>query len=316
MTTVVSTTRTDMFEQVGSCRAHVVFGGTDSNGLQLFQRLEMESEQRALAEEQESGSQEEVDSNPVTSTTMVDEVNITPVQEEAADAFPEPTTDATVRAAKERRRGSISISRFGQTTAEHTPTVSLQPSTRPSRSSSIVHTKTPFYQLEVKQPHVYTNSADSFASLDTSAVREEVHHEYEVVSSMVVEVKEKRSISKALSRRLSRARELPIPLPNPSPSGTLVIGVAVEEATVEHLADSDWHSVDNMNTTKVYSGTLRTRRSTPGLYQKVSASANPGSNTSASVWMSKAKDITSRFRRKSLAAFSNVTVSVGTVPSR
>lgn len=283
----------------------------------MFQRLERESEQRALAEELEF--HEETDSNSVPSTTSLGEPDITLVQTEAVDVVSDAALDTTVRAAKERRRGSISISRFGQTTAEHTPSASLQPSNRPSRSSSIVHTRPTFYQLDTKLPEPYTTSADSFASFDTSTVStEETHHEEEVTSSMVVEVKEKRSISKAISRRLSRARELPIPLPSPTSSGTLVIGVAVEEATIEHSADGEWRSADNVNTTKVYTGVLRTQRSTPGLYQKAFASADPNStsNSSPSMWMSKAKDITSRFRRKSLAAFTSVTVNAGTVSAR
>lgn len=212
--------------------------------------------------------------------------------------IPEP--DSTTSTLKEPRRGSISISRFGQATADHTPAVSRMPSTRPSRSSSMV-SKTPFYQLDTEQTQVYTDSTDSFASLDSGDEDPSIHHEDKVESSMFFEPG-KRSISKAISRRLSRAREPPQVLPSASfVSETLVIGVAVEEATVEHRSDSgDWHSADNVSTTtQVYSGALRSRRSAPGLYQKATTS-------SPFAWVSRAKDIVSQFRRKSIASLNTI----------
>jgi hypothetical protein len=99
-----------------------------------------------------------------------------------------------------------------------------------------------------------------------------------------------RSISRAISRRLSRARDMP--LPSPSSTSTLIIDVAVEEATHES------HSMDGAPRVTVTTATLRTQRSTPGLYARGLASA-PSNSTG---WMSKAKDITAKFRRRSLAA--------------
>ncbi len=102
---------------------------------------------------------------------------------------------------------------------------------------------------------------------------------------------QKQSISKAISRRLSRARDVfPLPVTSPHGNGSLVIGVAVEEATTEHAAaDADAPDA-RMSTVRVYSGVLRAQRSSPGLGEKAGAG-----------WIEKAKDITLRIRRRSIA---------------
>lgn len=304
MATMIST-RTDMLEQVRRSESRIANSKSSLLPFQLFQRLEQESEQRAL-QEQDYGSHGETESSP---RLLVRMQEVTEVHEESLDDFDSSAPDSSPEAAKERRRGSISISRFGQATTEHTPSVSNLPSTRPSRSSSIV-SKPAFYQLDMKQPHVYTNSADSFASLEFDESDPSIHGEDQVESSMFFEPG-KRSISKAISRRLSRAKEPAQPLPSVSfGSETVVIGIAVEEATIEHSMDNgETHSAENISTTEVYSGTLRSRRSMPGLYHRATVVSS-----SPSAWVSKAKDMTSRFRRRSLAALTNI--NAGTVVLR
>lgn len=192
---------------------------------------------------------------------------------------------ATIRSVRDRRRGSISISRFGQP-PESTSTDSRAPSTRASRSSSIILSKPTFYQLDTRstQPP-RSGSTDSFASDTTSDPSlDDVPEEPQVAQTHFIPAQ---SISKAISRRLSRAREL-VPLSSPSSTGTLVIGVAVEANTVEHHT-GDLHPVVSSTTTTIYSNTLRTQRSTPGLNERAT-------------FFSKAKDITSKLRRRSVAA--------------
>ncbi|KAI0087116.1 hypothetical protein BDY19DRAFT_956118 [Irpex rosettiformis] len=254
MTTVV-TTRTDMLEQ-------------------LFQRLEEEHEIRALAQEE---------------STLVPPPASIQEEQEAVDVLPEPMLDPTiaptVRAPRDRRRGSISISRYGGPTAEQTPTESRVTSTRPSRSSSIVQQKAAFYQLDTTRT-ARTASADSLAS-DTADPAMDV--EEPDLTTHIAQILPARSISRAISRRLSRAKEIPIP--SPSSASTLVIGVAVEEATHESL------SMDEGPRVIVTTSTLRTQRSTPGLRDKAAAAAG-----SPAGWVSKAKDM---FRRRSMAAMSS-----------
>ncbi|KAJ3557777.1 hypothetical protein NM688_g1280 [Phlebia brevispora] len=136
MTTVLSTgPHTDMFEHI-------------------FRRLEEESAQRAREEEERERLEAEAEGRPT-------------AQEVADEVIPN-TNTSTIRASRERRRTSVSISRFGQPVDG--PSSDSQPSsTRPSRSSSIVLTRPAFYQLDARyQPE--TGSADSLASSAIAAV--------------------------------------------------------------------------------------------------------------------------------------------------
>lgn len=198
---------------------------------------------------------------------------------------PEPTSAATARAPRDRRRGSISISRYGGPTTDQTPTESRVTSTRPSRSSSIVLQKNTFYQLDTSRSE-QAGSADSLAS-DT--MDPAMHIEDSNLTTQIAQILPARSISRAISRRLSRARDLPIP--SPSSASTLVIDVAVEEATHESL------STDEGPRVTVTTSTLRPQRSTPGLRDKAAAAAGAPAG-----WVSKAKDM---FRRRSMAAMTS-----------
>lgn len=238
---------------------------------QIFQRLEEESAQRAREEEERDRLEAEAEGRPT-------------AQEVADEVIP---TNAS--APKARRRTSISVSRFGQPT-DVSPTATQPPSTRASRSSSIV-TRPAFYQLDARY-HPATSSADSFATSDTPSAEVE-----EVESSVTQHLWAPRpSISKAISRRLSRARDV-VPLPATTGNGSLIIDVAVEEATVEHpVNDDDIYGVHGVSTTKVFTGTLRTQRSSPGIQEKAG-------------WVTKAKDITLKLRRKSIAVLNSGPVS-------
>lgn len=103
----------------------------------------------------------------------------------------------------------------------------------------------------------------------------------------------KQSISKAISQRLSRTRSRDV---LKSANNSVIIGVAVQEATVEtHEEDGeDTPQATVVSTVQAPEG-LKKQRSTPKL---------EGSQSSS--WMAKAKELTSRFKRKSMAALSQV----------
>lgn len=89
--------RSELIEQVCEpCRAQDMSRSHRSAGLlsQIFQRVEEESARRAREEEEaeEAATQER----------------------EAQDSVPSPVSAATVASVKQRRRGSVSVSRFGQ----------------------------------------------------------------------------------------------------------------------------------------------------------------------------------------------------------
>ncbi|CAL1711775.1 unnamed protein product [Somion occarium] len=243
---------------------------------QIFARVEEESARRAQqeAEQEEASSHQEA--------------------YEAQDNVPSPV--ATVAAIKQRRRGSVSVSRFGQPT-EFSPepivATSTSPSTRPSRSSSIVIQKATFYSV---QPH-HHGSADSLASEtadDPAKLIEDVHH-----STQMATIAGRQSLSKAITRRLSRARTRSKDvLVTAGNNVDVVIDVAVTEATVEvrHSADEVEMYERPQSSAAVYSGsgtTLKSPRSNPGLRSPEKAS-----------WMAKCRDLTTRWKRRSVVAHS------------
>lgn len=127
---------------------------------------------------------------------------------------------------------------------------------------------------------------------DPSQNVEDEHH-----STQMATIAGKQSISKAISRRLSRARSRDVLV---SRRNSVVIDVSVEEATVEHHSDDDKDPelVRPQSSAAVYvgggNGVLRREKSSPRLH---------GSGEKLG-WMSKAKDLTARFKRKSMAALS------------
>ncbi|KAI0030321.1 hypothetical protein K488DRAFT_87892 [Vararia minispora EC-137] len=162
----------------------------------IFQKLEQESERRA---------QEDLASNPV-----------------AAGAA------AARSATRDRRRTSISISRFGQVDDPQTTTFSIP--TTPTLSTT---------------PHIYTqrhrDSTDSLESTSSTVGAHEHHLESDHVTQ-VHRIAARQSIGRSvggiLQRTLSRSRSKPQLVAGADVD--VVIGVVVEEAaTVEHAPEED-----------------------------------------------------------------------------
>ncbi|KAF9809674.1 hypothetical protein IEO21_07308 [Rhodonia placenta] len=197
---------------------------------QIFQRVEEESERRARAEaEAEARAAQEAQEAQFSS---IPAVTIRP-----APPIPATSTSTSTSAAPGRRRGgSVSVSRFGQDVKHDMYDImfahdgSLASLTKPADapppvSSYVVH-KQGFYQAQT-----HTTSADSLASLtppdhadaDTDADEEQV--------VLMETFAGRQSLSKAFSRRLSRSRSHSCDVF--AAASSLVIGVRVEEATVE-----------------------------------------------------------------------------------
>lgn len=188
---------------------------------QIFQRVEEESERRARAEaEAEARAAQEAQEAQFSS---IPAVTIRP-----APPIPATSTSTSTSAAPGRRRGgSVSVSRFGQPHSTDGSLASLtKPADAPPPVSSYVVHKQGFYQAQT-----HTTSADSLASLtppdhadaDTDADEEQV--------VLMETFAGRQSLSKAFSRRLSRSRSHSCDVF--AAASSLVIGVRVEEATVE-----------------------------------------------------------------------------------
>ncbi|KAI0644982.1 hypothetical protein C8Q79DRAFT_744395 [Trametes meyenii] len=270
---------------------------------QIFQKVEEETERRA---------QEQLEFEEQAAQSRV----ASPAPQAVPPAAPAAVSVVPVRdGPRDRRRGSISISRFGQATDLTTQT-NDSPSALPSRTNSVIINagKTgAFYQAQK-----YAGSADSFAdSLDGGHAHEDAREE-EGVTQMET-IAGKVSIGKAvgglIARRLSRSRTRSRDI-LATPSG-LVIGVSVEETEVEHgedEADALDKPTTPHGTSFVYAQAdgLRSRRSTvsmPGTGSSntsesatgVAAGAGQERRLSAAGWVAKAKDLTKKFRRKSMA---------------
>ncbi|KAF8891873.1 hypothetical protein BD779DRAFT_153865 [Infundibulicybe gibba] len=185
---------------------------------------------------------------------------------------------STFSKSKSRRRGSISITRFGELADESNSKGSQGPST-PSQVSSIA-SQSPFYKAQMTN-----DSNTSFASGASAHTDDlEAHTEDNHITQMH-KIAGRQSISKTvgglLPRRLSRARSAHVIA---NGDANVVIGVSVEakvEAT-EHAGDSR---------AQVHApGNLRSQPSKLSMH---------GPNSAPSGWMLKAKGFTQKFRRKS-----------------
>lgn len=139
--------------------------------------------------------------------------------------------------------------------------------------------------------HKQHGSADSLASVleDPSMQIEEQNN-----STTMATITGKQSISKAISQRLSRTRTRSRDV-LASANSSLIIGVAVQEATIEIHEEND--------TETSQATVVSTVQGPEGLKRQRSA---PRLESGQASWMSKAKEFTSRFKRKSLAALSQV----------
>ncbi|CDO77587.1 hypothetical protein BN946_scf184936.g12 [Trametes cinnabarina] len=219
---------------------------------QIFQKVEEETERRAREQLQyeleEQARQSRVGSPALASPVL-------PLAPAAPVAVSIVGMGATTRE-RDRRRGSISVSRFGQIVAADGQDIA-NTSAVPSRTNSVIinaGNTGAFYQAQR-----YAGSADSFASSrSSSSARHPRPHprhahahdeDLEQVTQMAT-IAGKVSIGKAvggiIARRLSmsrsrtRSRDILT-----SPTG-LVIGVSVEEATTEvEDEDADVHVHDD-----------------------------------------------------------------------
>ncbi|KAI0366770.1 hypothetical protein BV20DRAFT_630903 [Pilatotrama ljubarskyi] len=293
---------------------------------QIFQKVEEESERRAQEQEEyEEQSRQSAMHSRVASP--------------APSAVPPaaPAAVSVVRDAagvRERRRGSISVSRFGQAT-DLTAQARDSPSALPSRTNSVIINagKTgAFYQAQK-----YAGSADSFADSfdDEHGGHAQPHHqeESEQVTQMETiagKVSIGRAVGGIIARRLSRSRTRSRDI-LATPSG-LVIGVSVEEATTEaehgegEASEEAKGQRSPLGTAFVYATQapapaegMRSRRSTlsmPGTSGSTNTSESAGAGVgagagagvngqerrlSAAGWVAKAKDLTKKFRRRSMA---------------
>ncbi|EED85361.1 predicted protein [Postia placenta Mad-698-R] len=197
---------------------------------QIFQRVEEESERRARAEaEAEARAAQEAQETQFSSIPVV---TIQPAAQTPA------TSTSTSAVPGRRRGGSVSVSRFGQDVKHDMHDImfahdgSLASLTKPADapppvSSYVVH-KQGFYQAQT-----HTTSADSLASLtppDHADADTDADEDEEQVVLMET-FAGRQSLSKAFSRRLSRSRSHSCDVF--AAASSLVIGVRVEEATVE-----------------------------------------------------------------------------------
>jgi hypothetical protein len=180
---------------------------------------------------------------------------------------------------KESRRGSISISRLGQLPESWTEKASNGPST-PKRLSTTV-SNLAFYQAEVKNGSVKSIASGRSAHLDEEAHKEEDHH-----VTQVHQIAGRHTISKAmgnlLPRRLSRARSASV---NANGDANVVIGVSVEEATVESQLD-----IEGSRVIVHAPGNLRSQASQGSMVCSTSGTSG---------WKSKAKVLSQKLRPKS-----------------
>ncbi|KAJ7281460.1 hypothetical protein C8J57DRAFT_1500159 [Mycena rebaudengoi] len=184
---------------------------------------------------------------------------------------------------KKRRRGSISISRFGQLSSSDHLSVDGSPSAPLTPALSDIASKTPFFQQQMRN-----GSQTSFASGGSAG--EDAHEEDHHVTQMHT-IGPRQSISRAvgglLPRRLSRARSSVLPSAGESSGGNVVIGVSVQAATVETPENGE------LGATVIHA---------PGALRNQASKGSLTSNFGKKSWALIAKNFTKKFRRKSSAA--------------
>ncbi|KAF5386028.1 hypothetical protein D9615_002325 [Tricholomella constricta] len=189
---------------------------------------------------------------------------------------------SAAKQAKNRRRGSISITRFGQL-ADESSKLSQGP---PTPTLSTIASRSAFYQAQAAN-----DSTKSFASGASAHLGDEDAHVEDNHVTQMLHIAGRQSISKAmgglLPRRLSRARSTNILVGE----ANVIIGVSVEEATVEST-----EGVEASQTVVHAPGALRNQPS-----RLTMAGSSPARNS----WVAKAKGFTQKFRRKSKASSPN-----------
>ncbi|KAF9075614.1 hypothetical protein BDP27DRAFT_1041751 [Rhodocollybia butyracea] len=141
-----------------------------------------------------------------------------------------------VQKLKARRRGSISITRFGQLAEEPLPSkepTSTSPPNSPTTIITALTTQSSFYQSQLL--NTSRESLDSHAS-DNEGLHAEDDNHVTQVHRIAARQTLTRTMGSFLPRRLSRARSRPV---IEDMDGTLVIGVSVQAATVEESNDAE-----------------------------------------------------------------------------
>ncbi|THH27818.1 hypothetical protein EUX98_g6370 [Antrodiella citrinella] len=149
------------------------------------------------------------------------------------------------------------------------------------------------YSVQTTNQH---GSADSLASASEDPVLQVEDHGH---STTMATITGRQTISKAISQRLSRVRTRSRDVLTTNTTGNFIIGVAVQEATVEHHEEPGAG-----NETPQATVVKSTVQAPQGVKRQQSA---PKLDASSS-WMAKAKELTSRlsFKRKSMAALPQV----------
>ncbi|KAF7356378.1 hypothetical protein MVEN_00970200 [Mycena venus] len=220
---------------------------------------------------------------------QVEEQNERRAQQEAEDKDSVPTTLPRVESSenlkKGRRRGSISITRFGQlSTSDATSDGSSTGPMTPALSD--IAAKSPFFQQQLKN-----GSQTSFASGGSAADDADAHHEDDHHVTHMHTIAPKQSLSRAmggfLPRRLSRARSTGGILPG---ADNMVIGVSVAAATVELPEGGEGEGAAPGAVVHA-----------PGaLHHQTSKGSIGGASLSNKMgWAARAKNFTKKFRRKS-----------------
>ena len=202
--------------------------------------------------------------------------------------------------------------RYAQATDLSTVT-NENPSKLPSRKNSLIinaGTNGAFYKAQK-----YAGSEDSFASDTEETPRPEEGHDEEQVTQMETiagRVSLGKAMGRTIARRLSRARTRSRDV-LAVPSG-LVIGVSVTETETEHPEEDSKGDLPHTPHGTVFAyaeatentpGT-RSRRSTismpnPPPSAPAAVTAIPDKRMTAANWVARAKDLTKKFKRKSMA---------------
>ncbi|KAJ7625531.1 hypothetical protein FB45DRAFT_68107 [Roridomyces roridus] len=200
-------------------------------------------------------------------------------QEESNDRLSSiPRVDSSDNLKKGRRRGSISITRFGQVDNPSASESSTSGPTTPALSD--IASKSPFYQAQLKSQN---GSQTSFASYGTAGNNgdddlEDDHH----VTHVHTIAPRQMSISRAVGGLLPRRRPSVLPTSSRDAGDSMVISVAA--ATVELPENSE------------PSATV-----VQALNHQTSKSSMASTNSKTS-WAARAKEFSKKFRRKSKMA--------------
>jgi len=201
-------------------------------------------------------------------------------QEEGEDRVSNsiPRVDSSENLKKGRRRGSISITRFGQLSGPDNPSEGSSGPVTPALSD--IASKSPFYQAQLKSQNGSQTSFASGSSAADTAHDQEDDHQVTHMRTIVP----RQSISRAVGGFFPRRRSSVLPTSTRDTGGNMVISIAA--ATVELPENAE------PSATMVHA---------PGALHH-QASKNSIASTGSTTWATRAKEFTKKFRRKSKMA--------------